>query len=173
MVTEKSNIVLIGMAGAGKSCVGRLLAHKLNQPFIDTDDLIVENLGRPLQEIIDTDGPMNFCRIEEEVLLTVNVRNHVIATGGSSIYSDSGMNHLGKEGVIILLRVNLGILQKRVGETSERGLVKRPDQSFAELFVEREPLYEKYASISINCSHLSCEEVCSRIIDKLQLNRPR
>ena len=121
---SKSNIVLIGMAGSGKSSVGKMLARKMNKSFVDTDDLIVKAQNRPLQEIIDSEGPMGFRRIEEEVLLAVNVRNHVIATGGSSIYSRQGIDHLARYGVIIFLQTNLDVLRKRVGDTSERGLVK-------------------------------------------------
>ena len=170
MFQEKSNIILVGMAGCGKSSVGRLLAKMLGRPFVDTDELIVRSRNLPLQEIIDTEGPMGFRCIEEEVLLNINVHNHVIATGGSSIYSGPGMSHLQKYGAIVLLRVDMEILQERVGDTSERGLVRQPGQSFEDLFAERKHLYEKYGSKSFDCSSLVPEEVCKKIIDELQLN---
>ena len=168
MNPDKTNIILIGMAGCGKSSVGRLLAKRLGRLFIDTDDLIVQSQQRPLQEIIDTEGPLGFRRIEEGVLLNITVHSHVIATGGSSIYSVPGMNHLEKSGVIVLLRANMEILKKRVGDTSERGLVKLPAQSFEELFIERSPLYEKYGHMSVDCSDLTHEEACLELIDLLR-----
>ncbi len=169
MYTNKSNIILIGMAGCGKSSVGRLIARKLGRLFVDTDDLIVKSQGRTLQDIIDTEGPMGFRRIEEEVLLGVDLHDHVIATGGSSIYSTAGMVHLERIGIIVLLDAPLEVLKERVGDTSGRGLVKQPDQSFEELFLERKPLYDKYGSIRIKCSELDHDEVCQKIIEALQI----
>ena len=164
MIQGKSNIVLIGMAGCGKSSVGKLLAGKLNMSFVDTDELIVASQCRSLQQIMDSEGSEEFRRIEEEVLLNVNVRNHVIATGGSSIYSSKGIEHLKESGVIILLQTDLEVLKKRVGDTSGRGLVMSTEQSFEDLYEERRLLYECSSEIIIECSSLSLEEVCDTII---------
>jgi shikimate kinase len=170
MTHDKLNIVLVGMAGCGKSSVGKMLARKMHMSFVDTDDLIVEKQGRPLQQIIDSEGSINFKRIEEEVLLDVNVRNYIIATGGSSIYSSRGIEHLKKNGVIVLLQTNLDILKKRVGDTSGRGLVKSTGQSFEGLYEERRLLYERSADITIECSCLSLEEVCNAIVEQLKFS---
>jgi len=168
MIRSKSNIVLIGMAGCGKSTVGKMLALKLNRSFVDTDELIVKNQCRPLQQIIDSEGPGKFRRIEEEVLLNVHVSNHVIATGGSSIYSSKGIEHLKEYGVIILLQTNLEVLKKRVGDSSGRGLVKSTKQSFEDLYEERRLLYECSSEITIECSFLSLKEVCNTIVERLK-----
>ena len=84
---NNSNIVLIGMPGAGKSTVGIILAKMTSRDFIDTDILIQLSTGRSLQEIVDTEGPLALRKIEEEVILTLRGRHHVIATGGSAVYS--------------------------------------------------------------------------------------
>lgn len=173
MVAQKSNIILIGMAGCGKSSIGKLLAKKLNKPFIDTDDLIVKAQGRPLQEIIDTEGSKGFRRIEESVLLALNVHDHVIATGGSAVYSIPGMGHLINKGVVIYLHASVDILKKRVGDTKERGLVKRSDQNFEDLYAERRDLYVESSEITVDCSHLDHEGVCRKIIDELKQSRTR
>ena len=91
------------MAGSGKSSVGKLLAGMLEMGFVDTDDLIIEDQNRPLQYIIDNEGPLGFRQIEERILLGVDLHDHVIATGGSSIYSAAGMDHLQRIGEIVLL----------------------------------------------------------------------
>ena len=155
------------MAGSGKSSVGKLLAGMLEMGFVDTDDLIIEDQNRPLQDIIDNEGPLGFRQIEEKILLGVELHDHVIATGGSSIYSAAGMDHLQRTGEIVLLDARLDILKERVGDTSGRGLVKLPEQDFAELFTERKPLYDKYGSVKIDCSALSHHEVCRKIIETL------
>jgi shikimate kinase len=163
----KSNIILIGMAGCGKSAVGRRLAELLHLSFVDTDDLIVRAQGRPLQEIINSRGPHAFRRIEEEVLLGINPRRHVIATGGSTIYSPAGMAHLRRIGYIVLLRVDLAVLQARVDNVPTRGLVRQPQQTFADLYRERLPLYLKYAEYSYDCGRQGIEEVCRGLVSLL------
>ena len=80
--TSRSNLVLIGMPGSGKSTVGVLLAKQLGLGFIDTDLLIQEEAGRTLQDIVDGDGYQALRRIEEQVLLRLDVRRQVISTGG-------------------------------------------------------------------------------------------
>lgn len=164
MTRTPSNLVLIGMPGSGKSTVGVILAKKTARDFVDTDLLIQKSQKRKLQAIVDTDGYVALRGIEERVLLGLKVRNHVIATGGSAVYSDRAMTHLKSEGLVIFLEVDLSILESRIGDFSMRGLAKRPEQSFADLFDERANLYIKYADITIDCGRLAQEDVCSRII---------
>lgn len=84
------NIILIGMSGAGKSTLGVLLAKALGMDFVDTDILIQQREKRLLQEIIDQEGIDRFLRVEEEVLSDLKLRNCVVATGGSAVYSPAG-----------------------------------------------------------------------------------
>jgi len=166
MTHLKSNIVLIGMAGCGKSTIGRLLAEKFGTGFVDTDRLVETAAHLPLQDIFNDAGPVKFKEIEEKILLAVQVQSHVIATGGSSIYSYKGMMHLKKEGSVFLLDVALPVLEARVKNFASRGLVKRPGQSFAELYAERRPLYRKYADFSMDSSYMNPEEICHEIISQ-------
>ena len=89
-----SNIVLIGMPGSGKSTVGIILAKMLGKDFVDTDLLIQLAEHRTLQDIVDSDGHMELRRIEEEVLVGIDLTDHVIATGGSAAYSHRASTHL-------------------------------------------------------------------------------
>ena len=168
MIQESSNLVLIGMAGCGKSSIGKMLAERTGLSFIDTDDLVVQSQQRPLQEIIDTEGALGFRRIEENILLAIHVRRYVIATGGSSIYSGPGMDHLKEGGLVIMLDADLDVLKKRVGDTSDRGLVKQPGQNFDDLYAERRSLYLRYAEIIIDCSRMDHREVCTALLDILK-----
>jgi shikimate kinase len=167
-----SNIVLIGMPGSGKSTVGVILAKLTSMGFIDTDLLIQRSEGRTLQDIVDTEGHMALRRIEENVLVDLDCRNHVIATGGSAVYSPAAMNHLQTEGLVVFLDVDLGTLRSRVHDYETRGLAKRPDQSFEELFAERSSLYAKYADVTVKCAGLTHEEVCAAILRELKMEKP-
>jgi shikimate kinase len=169
----KSNIVLIGMPGSGKSTLGVILAKLTSRGFLDTDLLIQSHEQRSLQEIVDTDGYMELRRIEEQILLGIRCRDHVIATGGSAVYSEAAMERLAADGVIVFLDVDLATLQSRVRDFATRGLAKRPDQSFSDLFAERCALYKKYADITVKCSRLGHEEACREIIDRLNSRNER
>jgi shikimate kinase len=168
MTKEKSNIVLIGMPGSGKSTVGIILAKMTSKNFIDTDILIQLREGRSLQDIVDIDGYMALRRVEEEVLLSVNCRNHVIATGGSAAYSHIAMSHLENDGTVVFLHATMNTLKSRIKDYETRGLVKKPDQSFADLFDERLVLYLHHADITIKSDGMTQEDVCVEIIRKLE-----
>jgi shikimate kinase len=167
MKQKSSNLVLIGMPGSGKSTVGVILAKKAMRDFIDTDVLIQTSQKRTLQEIVDTDGYVALLKIEEEQLLGLNIVNHVIATGGSAVYSHQAMTYLKSSGSVIFLDVDVATLESRVPDFTMRGLAKRPDQSLSELFEERYPLYTRYADITIKCAGLTQDGVCARIIEEI------
>lgn len=165
MSETKTNIVLIGMAGAGKSSVGSELATLLDLAFVDVDTLIEEDQGLPLQEVLDVLGLQGFRMAEKKVLISLDCKNHVIATGGSAIYSQTAMEHLKKSSCLVFLDVPLWVLEQRVGNFAERGLVKEDGQSFAQLFAEREPLYREHADFIVPCSERSVSDICRSIQD--------
>ena len=106
-MAKKSNIVLIGMPGAGKSTLGVVLAKILGMDFVDGDILIQNQVGNTLQKIIDAQGVDGFLQVENDVLAAVDVQNTVISTGGSAIYSDEAMRHLTEIGTVVYLDVSL------------------------------------------------------------------
>lgn len=159
--------MLIGMPGSGKSDIGMMLAKKTSREFVDTDELIQTSQQRTLQDIVDMEGHIFLRKIEEEVILGLSIRNHVIATGGSAAYSAQAMTHLKSDGILIFLDVDLATLESRISDFSTRGIAKRPDQSFAELFDERFVLYTKHADITIECGGMTQEQVCKRIVKEV------
>ncbi len=156
------------MPGAGKSTVGIILAKQLSKDFIDTDVLIQVSEGRILQDIVDNDGYMALRAIEEKVLHGLTCSNCVIATGGSAVYSDRAIRHLKGHGIAVFLDADVATLNARVHDYEARGLAKRPEQTFAELFEERLVLYRKYADLTVNCIGLTQEEVCARVVQGIQ-----
>ena len=169
MNEKPSSIVLIGMPGSGKSTVGVILAKMTGRDFVDTDVLIQTRQGRPLQDIVDRNGYLALRAIEEKILLTLDCRHHVIATGGSAVYSHTAMTHLKSSGIVVFLDVDLQTLEKRVHDYKTRGLAKHPDQNLADLFTERSVLYRKYAEVSVDAMNLTHEEVCMQIIKELEI----
>ena len=167
MLKKPSNIVLIGMPGSGKSTVGIILAKLTSRDFVDTDVLIQTSQGRTLQDIVDAEGYMAFREIEERILTKLDCANHVIATGGSVVYSHVAMTHLKSNGVVVFLKVELPILESRIHDFATRGLAKRPEQSIEDLFEERFVLYTKYADVTIECKDFTQEEVCENIISSI------
>ena len=159
----KSNITLIGMPGAGKSTIGIILAKVLSYGFIDTDVLIQVNQQKSLQRIMDETDHMNLRFIESLEILKINVEKHVIATGGSAVYSHDAMMHLLDISTVVFLKVDYETLKKRIRNFDERGIAKADGQSFRELFDERRRLYEKYARITIEAGNLGQEEAAERI----------
>ncbi|MEQ5814256.1 shikimate kinase [Marinobacter sp. NFXS11] len=165
--TDTGNLVLIGMPGSGKSTVGVLLAKRLGLGFVDTDLLIQEEAGRTLQAIVDHDGYEALRRIEEQVLLKLDVRHKVISTGGSAVYSARAMEHLKTNGTVVFLDIPLELVIERIGDHSMRGISRRPDQSLTELFTERFQLYSRWADISVQGEGCNQEQVTDAVIANL------
>lgn len=162
----KSNITLIGMPGSGKSTTGIVLAKNISFGFIDTDLLIQINCRKSLQEIINEAGHLNLRRIEEEEILKLNVNNHVIATGGSAVYSEKAMAHLRGISRIVFLEVSFDEIQRRIHNFATRGIAKSEKQTFRELYEERQALYKRYAEFTIDCNSINQEKTSEIISGK-------
>ena len=165
------NIVLIGLPSAGKSTIGVILAKTLGMNFIDTDITIQENTGRLLQTIIDEEGPARFLEIEEQTIFGLKVTNSVIATGGSVVYSDAAMNHLGSGSCVVYLQISFDEMRKRLKNIKTRGVVMIPGQSLHDMVNQRTSLYEKYADVTIDCSDEDFESVVEEVVEKIQKER--
>lgn len=164
-------IVFIGMPGAGKSTIARIVAKKLGMAMVDTDRIIEYRHSRPLQELLDTLGNAGFRQIEEEALCQMNpadYSNTVIATGGSAVFSEAGMKHLKSFATLVYLKVNEKVLEKRITNFATRGIVGGEGADLLAILQERSPLYEKYADITVVSDTLSPKHTAEKVITKLQ-----
>lgn len=140
----KNSITLIGMSGAGKTTIGKILSSRFSYQFIDSDK-IIENLYGNSQGIIDAQGKEKFKHIEEKVLLSIKFDNTLLSTGGSAVFSSTAMQYLKESSEIIYLDVQFDTIFKRVGDLKGRGFIKSSDQTVKEAYEERVYLYNLYA----------------------------
>jgi len=153
----RNNLTLIGMPGAGKSTTGIILAKNLGLGFIDTDVLIQINKQKTLQQILDESGYRALRDIEEKEILKLNIENHVIATGGSAVYSEKAMDHLLSISIVIFIEVSMKQVQKRVQNFDTRGIARARNQSLEELYRERQQLYKRYSQVVVDGNDVSQE----------------
>jgi shikimate kinase len=168
LIPSKDNIVLIGMPASGKSTCGVLLAKRMGYQFLDTDLLIQSQEGRRLIAIIKEKGLAGFCRIEEQCLLQVNLQRHVIATGGSAVYSARAMAHLKTCGMVVYLFAGPEQLRQRLTDWDTRGIIAAPAQTLEALFKERDPLYRQHAQVVVDTTGLTQAQTADAIIAALK-----
>ena len=165
----KSNIVLIGMPGVGKSTIGVILAKILAYHFLDSDLVIQEREGRRLHQIISEEGTDGFLKIENDVNASLNVERTIIATGGSAIYGKEAMEHLKEIGEVVYLKADYETIEKRLGNLEKRGVALKSGQTLKDLYEERTKLYELYADVTVDEKGLGTEETIGAVLRGLNL----
>lgn len=166
---QKTNIVLIGMPGVGKSTIGVILAKVLGYSFLDADLLIQEQEGKLLREIIEEKGTDGFIEVENRVNASIRADRVIIATGGSVVYGKEAMEHLKEIGRVVYLKVSYAILEKRLADIMGRGVVLKEGQTLETLFEERSKLYEQYADIEVSEEGLDVEQTVEKLVEALEL----
>ena len=166
---QKTNIVLIGMPGVGKSTIGVILAKVLGYSFLDADLLIQEQEGKLLREIIEEKGTDGFIEVENRVNASIRADRAIIATGGSVVYGKEAMEHLKEIGRVVYLKVSYAILEKRLADIKGRGVVLKKGQTLETLFEERSKLYEQYADIEVSEEGLDVEQTVEKLVEALEL----
>lgn len=166
-LTPSSSITLIGMPGAGKSTLGVQLAKAQAKQFIDTDLLIQQQVGMCLQEYLNANGYLALREQEQDVLLTASLDSAVISTGGSAVYSESGMARLQELGPCIYLQVSFETMNQRVTNAANRGLAVAKGTSLQQLYEERLPLYQRWATHTVDCNAKSQSQILDEIVSLL------
>ena len=155
-------IVLVGFMGAGKTTVGRRLAAKLNLPFIDSDEVIVDRAGRPISQIFTEDGEPAFRQLEHEVIADLlGGPAVVLALGGGAVQHPSTRMLLAAVPVVYL-QVSYAEAMRRVGGDQARPMLARPD--LAELYADRSARYAAVATHVVDVDAATPDELVLAIV---------
>jgi shikimate kinase len=170
----KSNIVLIGFMGTGKTAVGRVLADRLSRQFIELDALIEQRAGKTIPEIFAQDGEIAFRELEIEATRDVAEKeNTVVACGGGVVLNQINIDRLRKHSVIVHLTAPpAAILNRTSSDKNERPLLVAEDKAgeVRKLLEFRQPFYERAADITVDTSGLDVAGVVEKIITRLKEN---
>lgn len=164
---EGGCISIIGMAGSGKTTVGRLVAEALGWAFADTDHIIEASYGTRLQTVADAMSKEAFIEMESDVVCSLQLSRAVIATGGSVVYRQRTMAHLASLGPVVFLDVPLETILERIALNPARGLAIAPGQTIEDLFREREALYHRYATVTVAMRGLTPQESAAQVLEAL------
>lgn len=146
------NISFIGMAGCGKTTIGKALSIELSLSYVDTDKLIENQFKQSLEDIKQSNGYKFVRKAEEEIILGLKNNIEIISTGGSAVYSESAMSHLQSFSKIIYISTPLSVIKERIGDGQGRGFAAPNEMSIEDVFYEREPLYNKWADKTVDGS---------------------
>lgn len=156
------------MPGVGKSTVGVILAKVLGYQFLDADLVIQQQEKKLLKDIIAEVGTGGFIEVENRVNAGLECSQTIIATGGSVVYGKEAMEHLKEIGTVVYLEVPYKTIEKRLSDIKGRGVVLKDGQTLYDLYMERTPLYEKYADVRVNEGRLNVEQTVEVLIEKMQ-----
>lgn len=160
------NLVLIGFMGTGKSAVGRALAARLGRPFVDVDEVIEQEAGRPIRKMFAEQGEPAFRAAERAMIQRVTQRDgQVIAAGGGAVMDEANWSALTRRGWLVWLTAEPDIILQRIGDTASRPLLHGADPKgrMAELLALRQATYAK-ADAVVDTSRRTVEQVVNEII---------
>jgi shikimate kinase len=164
------NLYLVGMMGAGKTTVGRLLARRLKLRFVDSDHEIEHRCGVKVPLIFDIEGEAGFRARETQTLAELtSAEGIVLATGGGTVLADENRRRLAARGTVIYLRATPEDLYERVRQDRNRPLLATPDPlgRLRELYVQRDPLYHEVADVVIDTGRQTVQALARTLADQL------
>ncbi|MCZ6897867.1 MAG: shikimate kinase [Betaproteobacteria bacterium] len=165
-----SNILLVGMMGAGKTTVGKSLASYLNKTFIDSDHEIQKRTGVKISVIFEIEGEAGFRKREAEMLRELlKINNIVLATGGGVILNKENRELLKQNGTIVYIRATVDDLWNRTRHNKSRPILQTLDlqAKLAELYDQRDPIYRETAHVIVESGKQSIRQMVKLIAQQL------
>lgn len=164
------NLYLVGMMGAGKTTVGRVLAQKLDYRFVDTDAVIEQAAGQSISELFAQSGEEAFRSLETQVLSELSAYPRLaIATGGGIVLRQKNWSYL-HHGIVVWLDVPVEQLYSRLQGSSDRPLLNSPDplQTLQQLLEQRQHLYAQADLRVLVSGSETPDEIGDRVLSELK-----
>jgi 3-dehydroquinate synthase len=168
---KNNNIFLVGLMGAGKTTIGRLLARRLDMTFIDSDHEIEARTGATIPWIFEIEGEASFRRREADVIRELTAQTGIVlATGGGAVLDPASRALLAERGTVIYLRASVSSILLRTAHDKNRPLLQTADprRKLEDLTAQREPLYREIADIVIDTGRPNVQSMVQTILDQLE-----
>jgi len=165
------NVFLVGMMGAGKTTIGRLLARQTGKEFIDSDEEIQRRTGVTIPHIFDVEGEAGFRQREAAAINDlVKHDNIVLATGGGAVLSEENRVALQQNGMVVYLKSSVHDLWQRTRHDRNRPLLQTADPraKLRELYEQRDPLYTQVADLVVNTGKQSAHNLVHKLQQELE-----
>lgn len=165
------NIYLVGLMGAGKTTIGRVLAKRLGLAFVDSDHEIEARTGVRIPTIFEIEGEDGFRKREAQVILDLaRTGGQVVATGGGAVLRQENRENLKASGLVIYLDVPPQALWERTRHDKNRPLLQVGDplQKLRTLYAQRDPLYREVAHLVVDGSRISAQGVLQILMKELE-----
>lgn len=166
MALGKRNLVLVGLMGAGKSAIGRLVAQALSVPFIDSDHEIERVSRMSISDLFAAYGEEEFRALEARVMKRLlRTGPRVVSTGGGAFINERTRKHIKRGGLTIWLKADLDVLWERVNKRDTRPLLKteNPRQTLENLMNARYPIYAE-ADLTVHSRDVKKETVVEEVL---------
>ena len=171
MSARTGNLILVGMMGAGKTTVGRLLARRLKRKYYDSDEEIERRCGVRVPVIFDIEGEAGFRAREAQVIKELcALEGIVLATGGGAVLAEANRRRLAACGSVIYLHTRPSQLWQRVRHDRNRPLLATPEpqKRLEELYAERDPLYREIADVVMETGKQSVQTLAHDLLARLE-----
>ena len=167
------NLFLVGMMGAGKTTIGRLLARRMKRVFVDSDHEIEQRCGVSVPVIFDIEGERGFRAREAQMIAELTARDGIVlATGGGAVLDAESRQRLAARGTVIYLHAPPADLYERVRHDKNRPLLATADPlaRLESLYGERDPLYREVADIVVDTGRQSAPVLVRHLLGRLEEN---
>jgi shikimate kinase len=168
------NLFMIGYRCTGKTTIGKSIAAAIDWPFVDADTLLVRECGKPIKEIVDTEGWEAFRRMERSTLKQICTKDRqIVATGGGVVLDKANIKAMKTSGMVIWLSATSETIQKRMLQDKNTGNFrpaltdKGHMQEIEDMLLKRKPYYESASDFSIQTDDEPVSEITQTIIEKL------
>ncbi|MDQ3250522.1 MAG: 3-dehydroquinate synthase, partial [Chloroflexota bacterium] len=169
---DPKNIILTGFMGTGKSTIGRLLAERLNRPFVDMDEHLIAHFGQPIVAIFAEQGEVAFRTVEAQLCAQLATASGlVISTGGGALVNPQNRHALAETGVLICLTATLNEILRRVESTQDRPMLpsagEERRQRVQGMLHDRRHAYASIAH-QVNTTGLTPHQIVDSVVEALE-----